>query len=78
MSKITWKEIDRVAVPGDKLLGSLPQYTSDLSAIKIVPEITFWQCVGCLTGKEDIRAGATHFVNKEGKFEIVGGGKNEE
>ncbi len=75
MDFITSEEVEKIAKPGDKLKGILFQYPNGLPENKMrVDELTFWDCIGCLTGKQDVVDGADYFLQKQedGTFEKFG------
>lgn len=78
MELITMAEVEKIARPGDKLKGIFYQYPTGLPESKIrVNELTFWECIGCLTGKSDVVSGARYYLKKQEdgtfkKFKIRG------
>ncbi len=75
MEFITIQEVEKIAKPGDKLQGILYQYPDGLPQNKVrVNEITFWDCICCLTGKPDVIDGADYYLQKQanGTFKKYG------
>ena len=75
MNFITIEDVGEIAKPGDKLQGILFQYTTALPESKTrVTELTFWDCIGCLTGKSDVIDSADYFLQKQedGTFKKFG------
>lgn len=66
MEYLALSEVAKMAKPGDKLRGQIPIYpTGLLESKKIVEEVTFWDCIGCLIDKPDVQNGADYYLQKQ-------------
>ena len=81
MKTITWQEIEQIAKPGDVLYGDFkcPNWIYDnetkdyQKVIEKKNELVFWDCISCLTDKEDVREGAKTFEHNGEKYAIIKG-----
>ena len=81
MKLITWQEIEQIAKPCDVLYGDFEclnwiydNETKDYQkVIEKKNELVFWDCISCLTDKEDVREGAKIFEHNGEKYAIIKG-----
>ena len=66
MQFIGIEDVEVMAKPGDKLQGDLAVYPTGLpDSRKSVNELTFWECISCLTGKPEVIEGADYYLQKQ-------------
>ncbi len=65
--EITWEQVEVVVKPGDKLYGNFIK-TDYISFRREVTKLTFWSCIGCLTGKQDVEDGAKYYYDHVAKI----------
>ena len=81
MKLITQQEIEQIAKPGDVLYGDFkyPNWIYDnetkdyQKVIEKTNKLVFWECISCLTDKEDVREGAKTFEHCGETYEIIEG-----
>lgn len=79
METITWQEIEQIAKPGDVLYGDFncPNWIWDdekkdyQKVIEKKDKLVFWDCISCLTDKEDVRDGAKTFEHCGETYAII-------
>ena len=81
MKRITWKEIEMIAKPGDALYGDFEcqnwiwdkEKKDYQKVIEKKDKLVFWDCISCLTDKEDVRDGAIAFKHNDEMYKIIKG-----
>lgn len=79
MKSITWQEIEQIAEAGDVLYGDFEclnwiwddEKKDYQKVIEKTNKLIFWDCISCLTDKEDVRKGAKIFVHNDKMYEII-------
>lgn len=77
-NQVTWNDIEKIAVPGDMLEGNLyysewikDEYGEYVENRIPTQYLTFWSCITCLTGKEDVRNNSNYFLKRVDSHEGV-------